>query len=589
MDMFERPVLLFIFPQKIVFRMESIVIEDSHKEVKPEPAEGVSQPKDIGWDIFKQDENCAKKLLNIIGDWIATVLIGIMVVSYWRGTWTLLDIWFCNQPLDASLAAGNTFCYAVESAVDIELWTTRRNSALWCYAIGMLCLIAGTTAVWLGAWRPGNSFTEKLKALRKPGAEISRSFKETQPKVTAFRAFLRFAMVYVLGFSAVSTWRAIWYLQDAYLLPNILTATKSTGGIPIPLASYWTSFGMGLVGSYALCSGASLLAAPAVFLLDGPGINPPPLSVTFLYSYYALKLPAHADPPQLATWLYPLDAFISFVVLPIFVIFYWRGVWLLMDTYLWGLAPIDRAINVSIGYSAALAFLCLMATCEPVQQKIILSNTYGLEVVGRFRTFILAFGSASFWRVVWYFWDQFLGTGHASCWIAHLLGIIGLTMMGSLSSICAPPSTMGVDVVPNPMAAEEPLFDMLPVHWDMLSFMAILRQPDLHNLFQINEKENINAAIEQDNAQIEMPSKTTESEAVRDNLHIRKSRMSSIFSSTSDVKIYLEIQRGDTSLRRSRQDLFDSLRNSNISGVSQGYDEAYGRKLTNQSSFYRNR
>jgi hypothetical protein len=30
----------------------------------------------------------------IVKDWLATGVIGFFVVSYWRGTWTLFDIWY---------------------------------------------------------------------------------------------------------------------------------------------------------------------------------------------------------------------------------------------------------------------------------------------------------------------------------------------------------------------------------------------------------------------------------------------------------------------------------------------------------------
>ena len=72
------------------------------------------------------------------------------------------------------------------------------------------------------------------------------------------------------------------------------------------------------------------------------------------------------------------------------------------------------------------------------------------------------------------------GPTTASAWISHVLGVVGLMCLGCMSSIAAPPSTIGVDVLDHPDAAEEPLFKTLPLPAkDSLVPFAIARRTPL--------------------------------------------------------------------------------------------------------------
>ena len=371
-----------------------------------------------------------------IGDWTVSVLIGFLTVSHWRGLWTLLDIWTCDQPDDASLAEGTSFCFAA------TLPDKRLSSAVTTYMIGVVSTLLASSLMWCGGW------------------------KTNEEKVTPSLTLIRLVTIYILGLAAVTTWRGIWYMTDHWIFPDD------------PVLSYWLTSFVGAGGAFTLCSGASLLAPPAIFFLDGPSHNPPPLAVTIVSTYYELKLPAEAKSPVLPVYVYLVDSFFSFLILPIFVIWFWRGTWLLMDYYLWGFTDSDSDIAKSLIWSSIICVACCILTCEPIMYFFENYTKIWSELIGRIRTFVEAWGTVNFWRVVWFVWDQYLGgTSNLSAWMGHVGSIACLTAMGCVCSIVAPPSTVGVDCVPHPKASEEPLFSMLPLPWDMLYVCAIARNP----------------------------------------------------------------------------------------------------------------
>ena len=246
-----------------------------------------------------------------------------------------------------------------------------------------------------------------------------------------------------------------------------------------PLASYWTTSLVGSTVAFCLGAGASILAPPAIFLLDGPGASPPPIAVTIISSYYSVTLAADEKPPKLSLLVRVVDLITSFVFLPFCVVWFWRGSWLVLDNYLWGFTLSNRDINVSLGWGTIVFFICIGITSEPivafVDKKI--TSKKLLYALGCLRTWILAWGTVSFWRVVWYCWDQFLaGPTYGSCWLSHALGVAILTLMGAASCIVAPASTIGVDAVPHPRCADEPLFSLIPIPYDILYFLGMARQ-----------------------------------------------------------------------------------------------------------------
>lgn len=153
----------------------------------------------------------------------------------------------------------------------------------------------------------------------------------------------------------------------------------------------------------------------------------------------------------------------------------------MQDYWFWGLTESDDDVNISLLWSFLLAVSICVLTSEPVvgfgDKRI--ENHLILSLLGRFRTYLMAWGTVAFWRLVWVIWDQFLGgTTTLSAGLGHVIAILILTAMGCVSSICAPASTMGVDSVPNEDAADEPLFAVLPLPYELLYVMGIARQPE---------------------------------------------------------------------------------------------------------------
>jgi hypothetical protein len=246
-----------------------------------------------------------------------------------------------------------------------------------------------------------------------------------------------------------------------------------------PLSSFWMTTCVGAGGCFSLYAGASLLAPPAIFLLDGPSINPPPVAVTIVSSYYSLTVPAGKKSPDISKVAISLDVFVSFIVLPILVVSFWRGVWYLEDHYFWGFTDEPTDMFKSIGYSTLVFVICLGIASEDAVYWINVPKLPMLRVLDRLQTLILAVGAVSFWRAIWFLWDESFrnDTSHVSAWVSHFLGVVGLVMLGCFSCVAAPPSTLGVDAIPCEGSAYEPLFSNIPVASETLVFCAIGRQP----------------------------------------------------------------------------------------------------------------
>lgn len=135
------------------------------------------------WSILVAEEDpadpLAVKVIQEIEDWVVSLFIGFFVVSYWRGTWTLLDIWGCDQPQDASLTNGNTFCLAADPK-------DRLRSAWITYLCGIVLTFLGVAWLWTGFWHPRASADGKVYT-----------------KIRKRRMVARFVIVYTLGMAAV--------------------------------------------------------------------------------------------------------------------------------------------------------------------------------------------------------------------------------------------------------------------------------------------------------------------------------------------------------------------------------------------------
>jgi Fuseless len=169
-----------------------------------------------------------------------------------------------------------------------------------------------------------------------------------------------------------------------------------------PLKSYWLTSLVGSTGAFLLCGGNSLLAPPAIFLLDGPGLSPPPIAVTLLSSYYDVSLAADTKPPQVSIVTKLSDIFVSFIVLPFAVVWFWRGSWLVLDNYLYGFTPDDEDVNMSLLWCAIVSTIIFALTSEPVVGLVgqMIKRQFLHSLLGRFRTYLLAWGKLNFREIV---------------------------------------------------------------------------------------------------------------------------------------------------------------------------------------------
>ena len=385
-----------------------------------------------------------------IKDWTATLIVGTFVVSHWRGLWTLFDLWTCDQPSTATGLNGENFCFAGTYGNDEKDAQTRLDAGIFSYWLGAIFTAVGVAMIWMGLWTP------------------------MCDKVSWKRAVLRFLIVYILGLAALNQWRGVWYVTDELIWKDR------------PLESNWLTTCCGAGGAFLLLSGGSLLAPPASFLVDGPGLHQPPIGVTIMSSYYSLTLEATEKPPHKNVLVLMVDALVSFFGLPILVVWFWRGCWQLQDWYFWGLTANQHDLLISLGWSFLMGIVCATVASEPIMHFLPEVNKtqqwhITMIVVGRLRTLVLAFGAVAFWRVVWNLWDLG-GTTNASVWSSEVVSVFSLTAMGCCSCITAPPSTLGVDVTPNPKCADEPLFAMLPIPWEILFWWGIGRNPCVEQL-----------------------------------------------------------------------------------------------------------
>jgi hypothetical protein len=423
--------------------------EDSHYSTTTTPS-----------NTSRDDQN---PLVSGALDWSATIVIGFLVVSYWRvrndekftetscyisrhrltaipflfhiytqGTWTLLDIWTCDQPSTASMMNGESFCF---TGVDISS-SAKYASAWQTYLSGNLLLIINIVMMGMGWWHPNVNHNTHT--------EVDYSISHT-------RGALRFLMVYGLGAATVCIWHGIWYFLDVFLFPSNASMSRTIS----------VTAGAGLC--YLLMAGNALLAPPALFIVDGPSYNPPPIAVSILQSYRSIALPVKdfASLPRDPTRVIVTDSLVSYILLPWGVVGFWRGMWYMMDALLWN--GTSTGLHWSIVYSYCLGIVCLVLTSEDVvrhfpttsrvetRRYVLLLSQMSNQLFGRFRTLVLAFGAVNFWRAVWLTWDEWMGsTSTWSAALAHSLAVVLLTAAGCLSCITAPPSTLGVDAVAHP-------------------------------------------------------------------------------------------------------------------------------------------
>ena len=444
-----------------------------------------------------------EKIISFFHDWLYTYLIGILVVSFWRGTWTLYDIYLCEQKPNATLIDGSSFCYLIEAT---SITNMIRYHNIWIsFLIGYGLLCIGVGLAWNGKWFLAVVIEDEEKEEKDDNVHNDDNNMDTSRRKYYYISFskmiYRFMILYTLGWGTVSIWRCYWYFADSFIFTS-----------NIQLSMIFTMV-FGFTMLFMIQCGASVLAPPSIFLVDGPGYSSPPIANTIIETYYSMVLPTNVYKHQ-AGDLYNhiiiqipcfcycfngdkkkmhmihfrntslmivkvMNIFMTFFIVPILVVWFWRGCWGLFDIILWGMTESYNDLYLSLVYGTIIAIIGLyLGSTDFMYLFPQVKNKKVAGIIGRFRTLILAISTVSFWRVVWYTWDECLGrTTLWSAWLSHIIGVLGLLTMGCLSSIVAPPSTIGLDSMAHPDAVEEPLYHDIPIPAESLYLFGIGRKP----------------------------------------------------------------------------------------------------------------
>ena len=415
-----------------------VIIDDDNPENNATEIDGADDTHDSYGEILFY------KGIQQVKRWIFLLLVGFLPASYWRGLWTLVDIYTCastntNASDVATLFNGQLFCLTP----DYALYPNRRRNNAWVsYAVG-LCLIGMGQMLFHRGW-----FQQKQRMQQQ--LENGQAVAQASPKKKWVVSATRIITVQCMGMGFVLGWRGVWMLTDYYwTYPN-------NNAIQIA----WLSTMVGLVGCLLLQCSASLVAAPAG-VLDDPSL------ASFETVYSGIRrarsisinviLPQqqrqhqHKNPIiQAVSWI--VDGFVSYVVLICLELWFWRGIWTLQDHYFWGYTASRDDLHLSLGMGMVIFGSCV-TTSQAIQVVFLTRNTAALVFLGsRIQNILLGVASVSFWRVVWYVWEHFLGGATlSSAWVAHLIGVAGSITLGCFASVIFSPvvDIMKVSSTPN--------------------------------------------------------------------------------------------------------------------------------------------
>ncbi|CAB9513342.1 2oxoglutarate dehydrogenase [Seminavis robusta] len=397
-----------LLDRRTTTRSESLSSETTDKRDELD----IVETNDFGDSAGKEPEgkadstNDQRGMVRQTQRWLFRLLIGALAVSFWRGLWSLFDVYSCDQPVDASLLNGEIFC----GANDLEN-PMRRNSAL-------LSLVVGISLCCLGELLYLNGFFQESKV-----EELSETDVLSRTRLAVTRIF----MVQAVGSGNVLTWRGVWMLTEVWLYPKHL------------LRSNWISACLGCAGALVLDCSASLLAPPTVLLQD-------PSTVVFDTIFSVSRRSRGFQRESHGPWsnvLSALDLFGTFVVLPILEVWFWRGIWTLQDFYFWGYSSSGSDLNWSLAVGMIIFCASVLVSSWAgilLDGKTQPNNSLVHHITVRTQNVLLGIASVSYWRVVWYLWEIGSGSTAASSWASHVLGATGLLMLGCLSSAVVPVS-----------------------------------------------------------------------------------------------------------------------------------------------------
>ncbi|CAH1280063.1 unnamed protein product [Diabrotica balteata] len=210
------------------------------------------------------------------------------------------------------------------------------------------------------------------------------------------------------AFTCVNGWRGPWGFLYVPYQTDVMSISATTG--------------VGIVALLAMRSLRNVTAPPFVIVNDN------------VKGYFEVPT-LFRTPMEERKSLFVLDCLFSIAVVGTLVVFVWRGVWLLVDIYLFpGDLVFSYWSSLVIGYlCVALAFLLQPAMrylCERLTgaARLLLADLY---------TLFALFGTVNVWRGIWNLLNVYFlpDNQELSCWITHWLSLIILILLRCSNSL----------------------------------------------------------------------------------------------------------------------------------------------------------
>ncbi len=364
-------------------------------------------------DTEKESKNGSRiqTIYILFKQWTYSVAVGTLVVTFWRGAWTLIDIYSCQSTGSATLLNGEVFCFSF----DVQS-SMRRNSALASLGIGYLLTMSGKLLYSRGWFN---------------GIDKSEGGTTTMAK-RSLTAFRRVTNLQTMALGGVLIWRGLWYLSDNLLYPDNV------------LMSSWLTGLLGCLGSISLCCSPSLCGSPSVSPFRDP-CNVPFGTIGSAISNQVslLKDSTNSSCDSGLSWRVA-DTIFTYIFLPLFELWFYRGIWLLEDFYFWGFTASSSDLNFSIWMSAAIFVVCVGLNAfidNNVKLFVVLRSKSGLasfHFARQLQYVVLGIASVSFWRFVWYTLEVLLIPDYLSCWISFIFSWMLLVSFSAFANVIFP-------------------------------------------------------------------------------------------------------------------------------------------------------
>ncbi|XP_075224768.1 transmembrane protein fuseless isoform X1 [Lycorma delicatula] len=297
-------------------------------------------------------------VLTVLDMILSALFISPLVVTYWRGTWCIMDYYVYPDRPDYS------------SYVSL--------------GIGLSVLLFFTL-------------------LQGP---ITENLHPDKHRLTYYLLSRLYTAIF--GFSCVNSWRGAWIFLDVFTgdSPDTVLATTLTSAL--------------LLG--CLRSLRNISAPPFAIVTDRrEGYFEVPTM---------FRISGSRD-----TWLYILDCFFSVFIIGTLVVFVWRGVWCLLDIYLFP----DRE-DLSAWGSLAMGYILVFSTfaTQPLVKSLVIrvSGFWRLLTVDIYLIFSFC-GTVNVWRGVWNLLNLYFLPDRKvmSYWVTHVACFLLLVFINSSNSI----------------------------------------------------------------------------------------------------------------------------------------------------------